>query len=333
MANENYDSVNDLITRHLTRETSASEEKELLSWISRSEENKRHFNAMKRAFELADQHFADTFSEDLPIDLDTEWDHFTESIGEAKKTRQLSTSRMWLRIAASFLLVAVTGAVLYYIGRPETVIYQTASSKEAVTLPDGSTITLNRFTSLTCDPGFGDKNRTVNLKGEAFFDVQPDASRPFVVITEKARVQVLGTSFNVNAYDSLQEVEVIVETGIVTLQSNQGDQKVELTAGQKGIYSKANEHVSSVINSDVNFLSWNTQRMVFVESDLRTVLETLKKTYNAQIVISADIPASCLVTVTFEHQTLASVLKVLESTLNLKYTITGNKVEITEAGC
>jgi ferric-dicitrate binding protein FerR (iron transport regulator) len=91
--------------------------------------------------------------------------------------------------------------------------------------------------------------------------------------------------------------------------------------------------VVSAVNQDVNFLSWNTGRLVFVENDLRSVLETLKKTYHADIVIRTDIPVSCIVTVTFDQQSLESVLKVLESTLNLKYVINGNTVEITEAGC
>lgn len=332
MINESHDSVNDLITRYLAGEATAGEERELLSWVNRSDDNRRHFNALKKAFELADQHFAATSSENLPIDLNHEWDRFTENVGAATKTRRLST-RVWMRIAATFLLVALTGAVYYYLIRPQTVVYQTASSTETVTLPDGSTVTLNRFTSLSFDPDFSKEDRTVNLNGEAFFDVEPDDAKSFIVLTEKARVRVLGTSFNVNAYDSLEEVEVIVETGVVSLQSNRSDQKVELAAGQKGLYSRAREDISSTVNSDVNFMSWNTQRMVFVESDLQTVLRTLEKTYGAEIILKTDIPPSCVVTVTFDHQTLASVLMVLESTLSLKYTINGNRVEIIEAGC
>lgn len=332
MINDDDDSVNELITNHLAGETSADEERELLAWINRNELNKRHYHDLKKAFQLAEQHFTASSSEDLPIDLDKEWDQFTQNIG-ATKERQLSVSRVWLRIAATVLLLMATGAILYYFASPETVVYQTAANKETVTLPDGSQVILNHYTSLSYDPDFGDKHRAVNLDGEAFFDVQPDAAKPFIVLTENATVQVLGTSFNVNAYDSLEEVEVVVETGIVSLQSNQSDAKVELMAGQRGIYSKTNERIASAENDDVNFLSWSTQRMVFVDSDLRSVIETLEKTYHAEITISTEIPASCIVTVTFDQQTLESVLKVLESTLNLKYTINGNIVEITEAGC
>jgi len=333
MTKRDHDSIQSLITKHLAGEASADEQKELSLWMAESPENRRHYDDLKKAFELTEKHFAFSASEDLNIDIENEWDHFTETIGSGKATRRLSPARVWLKIAATVLLIMATGGVLYYYSSPKTIIYQTAGNTETVTLPDGSSVSLNRHTSLSFNPGFGEENRTVNLDGEAFFEVEPDANKPFIILTREARVQVLGTSFTVHAYDSLPSVEVIVQTGLVSFQEKTGKQSVKLPAGQKGIYSKTKERIASATNNDVNFLSWNTQRIVFVENDLRSVVETLKKTYHADIRISTNIPASCTVTVTFDHQTLESVLKVLESTLNLKYTINGNKVEIIEAGC
>jgi ferric-dicitrate binding protein FerR (iron transport regulator) len=333
MTDANNDSVDELITKHLAGETSADEQQQLFSWIAESQDNKRHYNALRKAFELAEQHFAVPAAEELDINLDREWDQFSQSIGEEKKSHHLSPVQFWLRIAATIFLVIVSGGLLYYYTSPSTTVYQTAASKETVTLPDGSTVVLNRYTKLSLDADFGDAYRKLSLEGEAFFEVEPDVNKPFMILTEKATVEVVGTSFNVNAYDSLSEVEVIVTTGVVMLQTKTGTQKVELVAGKKGIYSKVNEKVVSAVNQDLNFLSWNTERLVFIENDLRSVLETLKKAYHADITIATDIPVTCIVTVTFDHQSLGSVLKVLESTLNLKYTLNGNKVEITEAGC
>jgi ferric-dicitrate binding protein FerR (iron transport regulator) len=333
MTNANNDSVNELITKHLVGEASADEQQQLFSWIADKQENERHYLAMKKAFDLTDQHFAVPAADELPIDIEHEWNHFTDSIGQQKTSTHLSSAQLWLRIAASVLLLMVVGGVLYYYSSPDQAIYQTAATKQTVVLPDGSEVTLNRYTTLSVDAGFAKENRSVTLKGEAFFNVQPDADKPFVILTKNATVQVVGTSFNVNAYDSLQEVEVIVTTGIVLLETKGGKEKVRLVPGQKGIYSETTEKIVSAVNQDVNFLSWNTGRLVFVENDLRSVLETLKKTYHSDIVIRTDIPVSCIVTVTFDQQSLESVLKVLESTLNLKYVINGNAVEITEAGC
>ncbi len=333
MTNDYNDSVNGLITKYLAGETSEAEQKELLSWLKLSDENKRHYAHLKKAFELTAGHLTLPSASRIDIDIDNEWDRFKQSIGEKKKTRQLSVASVWLRIAATLILLAVTGGVLYYFTAPETTIYQTAANRETVTLPDGSRVALNYHTLLSYDPDFGEHDRTVRLRGEAFFEVEPDRSKPFIILADRARVEVVGTSFNVNAYDSVQEIEVVVQTGIVSFESNVGDRKLKLAAGQKGTYSKTEEKLEISVNDDVNFSSWTTGHIVFVERDLLSVIETLKKTYNAEITVRADIPASCMVTVTFDHQTLESVLKVLESTLNLKYTIKGNKVEITEAGC
>jgi ferric-dicitrate binding protein FerR (iron transport regulator) len=72
---------------------------------------------------------------------------------------------------------------------------------------------------------------------------------------------------------------------------------------------------------------------VFEKNDLKSVVETLNKIYQTNIVIMTDVPPTCEVTVSFDHQTLESVLHVLENTLNLTYRINGNKIEITAAGC
>jgi transmembrane sensor len=333
MTKWDHDSINELITKYLAGETSVHEQKELSAWINSSPENQRHYNDLKKTFDLTESHFTVRSPEHLNINLDREWDRFTETTGIRTTTRHLSPAQLFLRIAATILLIMATGGILYYFTSPGTTAYQTAGNKKTITLPDGSKVTLNRYTFLSHSNDFSDKDRTVNLDGEAFFDVPPDANRPFIILAEKTKIQVLGTSFNVNAYDSLQSVEVIVQTGIVSLQPKTGDQKLQLVAGQIGVYSKSNGQLASEPNKDVNFLSWNTQRLVFVENDLRSVIETLERTYHADIRISTDIPASCIVTVTFDKQTLESVLKVLENTLNLKYTIVGNTVEITEAGC
>jgi transmembrane sensor len=332
MTNGSNDNVNELITRYLAGEASADEQEKLFSWIAADPGNKRHYDDLQKAFQLTTEHFNLHNSSDLNIDIGKEWNRFTENIGE-KKTRQLSLVQMSLRIAATVLLLLATGSILYYNSSFKTTTYQTAGSQETVALPDGSQVILNRHTLLSYKTAFGKETRTVNLEGEAFFEVKPDASKPFVILTQKTKVQVLGTSFNVNAYDSLSETEVIVRTGVVSFQTKGRNEKVKLVAGQKGVYSNTTERLGITVNKDVNFLAWNTRRIIFVENDLATVIETLRKIYHANITISTVIPSTCVVTVTFDHQSLESIMRVLENTLNLKYTIRGNNITITEAGC
>lgn len=335
MAIAKDNNIDEMITRYLAGETSADEDSRMLLWIRQSDANRKRYNDLKKAFDLTTAHVEASAVANPEIDVDEEWSRFQNSIAGKKKTRHLMPSGVWLKIAASVLLVAVTGALLYLMLKPQQTIHQTASEKTTVILPDGSLVSLNRYTSLSYDADFGEGSRTLKLDGEAYFDVKPDATNPFIVLTENAKIQVIGTSFTIMAYDTVQAVEVVVETGIVSLEPlNAGTtNRVQLLPGEKGTVSKADDGVSIALNEDVNFLAWNSRHLVFVDSDLESVIRVLEKTYGARISIAANVPRSCVVTVTFDKQSLESVMRVLGNTLNLKYTIGGNKVLITEAGC
>jgi transmembrane sensor len=335
---EKNDIARDLVTRYLSGEASAEDEKQLLNWIAQKPENEQDYLATKKIFELSEQHYTAKGSELLDVDIDHEWNHFMSNIKKEAPVRTLEpekqSSQLWYKIAAAILLLAVTGYLLnYFTTKTEEFTFDTADNTRTVSLPDGSQVILNKHSHIAYTTDFGKQDRKVKLTGEAFFQVNHDASKPFIIDVNNATIEVLGTSFNVRAYDQLKDVEVVVETGVVKLSASDHKTEVKLAAGQKGLYTRSNEAISSGINKDINFLSWNTQKIVFMENDLQSVVETLNKTYQVNIIIATNVPATCEVTVSFEHQTLESVLRVLERTLNLTYQIKGNQIEITGAGC
>jgi transmembrane sensor len=343
--NENNDIVKELIPKYLAGEASIEEEKQLLAWVAQSPENEQEYLASTRIFELSQKHYATKTNELAThnIDIDQEWNQFVNNINandnaNDKKIRTLSTDRsskqLWYKIAATISFLILTGYLINsFITKTTDIRFATADNIQAVTLPDGSEVTLNKHSQIAYTSDFGTRGRNVTLVGEAFFNIKRDSLNPFKIEVNKTSIEVLGTSFNVRAYDYLKEVEVIVKTGVVKLSVPKQKKEVKLIAGQKGTYAKTNESLTATVNDDINFLSWNTQKIVFIENDLRTVIETLNKTYQVNIVMTADIPATCEVTVSFDHQTLEAVLNVLERTLNLTYTIKGNNIEITSAGC
>lgn len=334
MANENNDTIDELIAKHLAGETSADEESRLLAWVGESDEHRRRFASLKEAYKISTRHLDVPPSDNLPIDVEEEWEIFQRKIGQPGSIRHLSPIQLIMRIAASLLFIAITGAVVYYFMQPLSTPFETQSEARTITLPDGSRVMLNRNTRLSYGRSFNDKDRMLELSGEAFFEVTPDAAKPFVIMAEGARVQVIGTSFNVNAYDSMESVEVVVETGIVNLApAAAGTKAAELLPGEKGVLTKADQRISIAVNDDLNFRAWNTRHLVFVDEDLPSVLKAIERTYNVRITSRIDIPLSCIVTVTFDKQSLESVMRVLENTLNLKYSIQGNTIEIIEAGC
>jgi transmembrane sensor len=336
---ESNDIVKDLMTRHLSGEATPEEEKNLFGWIGQNAENEKEYQAFKKVFELSERHYAAEHNALPQIDIDHEWNHFLINVREKetpvrKLDTRLQTTGLWYKIAAAVLLLMVSGYVIYILNfRTEDFRFETAEVTQTLSLPDGSEIILNKHSQLAYTSDFGDGNRKVKLTGEAFFKIKRDESRPFIIDVKNAAIEVLGTSFNVRAYDNMKEVEVVVETGVVKLSVPEKKTEVKLTAGQKGTFSQTTDALTKEVNTDINFQAWNTQKIVFEKSDLKGVVEALNKIYQTNIVIMTDVPPTCEVTVSFDHQTLESVLHVLENTLNLTYRITGNKIEIIAAGC
>lgn len=338
MKEENNDIIKELIAKFLAGETSQEEEQQLHVWIDQTSENERFYLDFKKVFALSEKHYEQKNNELPDLNIDKEWNHFVNAINQTEKpVRKLQAyqaSLPWLRMAAAILVLIVSGLVInYFIYKYKDVQFQTANNTLNVQLPDGSQVILNRRSELSYAQDFGEEKRTVILKGEAFFEVTHDKLKPFIIQPNGAAVEVLGTSFNVQAYDSVDAIEVIVETGIVKLSVAKLNEEVKLVAGQKGVYQKNNDKLIRNENKDLNYNAWNTRKIIFTDAELRAVIETLNKIYNTNITIASDIPASCVVTVTFDAQTLEAVLHVLENTLNLTYKINGNQIEITSAGC
>lgn len=337
MSDNNHSEETLLIAKHLSGETTSAEEEVLQKWIALSSENEQLYLKFKRIYEVSGKVYDRSGADALDIDVEKEWDHFEKEVelkGRTIEFKPQTKSGMWLRIAAALLLLMVSGVVInYFVGKGGEQIYQTAENTEIITLPDGSTVSLNRNSTLIVKNSFAEKNRGVELLGEAFFEVVPDPQLPFVIEVSDAEVTVLGTSFNVQNLEGENEVEVIVETGIVKLEAKEVSQSVELNAGEKGVFRRNEKELISHQNTDVNFLSWKTKNVVFNNTDLKSVVETLQSTYGVEITISAEVSADCEITVTFENQSLEAVLKVLQSTLGLTYKWVGNKIEITGAGC
>jgi len=328
------DTVKELIARSLAGDISSSQQRELQAWLDKSPGNQKVFDSFKAALNLTDQNLGITSGKNLPIDVDAEWKVFLDNVQASETPVRPLYSFSWVKIAASLLLLAFSSYVVYYfIGKNSLEEFRTADTSMKVELPDGSSVILNRFSSLSYEKNFGDGARTLTFNGEGFFEVTPDTNKPFLIHLRNAIVEVVGTSFNILAYDTSAVAEVTVKTGIVKFTGNKISQFVSLKAGEVGSYNQTNQKLTSSLNDDVNYLSWQTHEIIFEETSLSRVIETLNKTYGSHLVLSSNVSDSCVVTVSFSNQSLESVLNVLKNTLNLEYSVKGNVIEITAPGC
>ncbi len=331
MNNSDFD-IDLLISRSLHGEASTVEEKNLVDWLSLSDDNKAYYEKSKKAFTLAKNHFKRKTPEPA-INLDKEWNHFLKQIDTKNNVRTLAPVR-WARLAAALLILVVSGFIInYFISANRNTIIETTGEIKEVTLPDGSQVTLNRNTTISYTKDFNKTSRKIVLDGEAFFNVERDEQKPFIISVKETTVEVLGTSFNIQGYSSNEELEVVVSTGLVKFSVPDLKRGVTLRAGERGVFSESDGQLAQQPNENVNFLAWKTKKIIFVGSDLRYVIESLNKIYNSHITLIAEVPDTCLVTVTFENQDLEAVLNVLKTTLNLTYRIQNGEIEITHAGC
>jgi transmembrane sensor len=254
------------------------------------------------------------------IDVDKAWNKLNSRI-EAENIiipiRKLSITRAFIRIAAMVIIVLGLGLLLFEVAVPEKVTIASAIDEKniEVSLADGSKVLLNRDSRLIYPESFGHNNRRVTLKGEAFFEIAPDASRPFIIDAGNARVRVLGTTFNVITDNGNHEVEVYVSTGTVMLTSNDGSRNLTLEPGYIGKMSETASTQS--LNKNANYLSWNTDRLIYDGERLGVVFADLKRVYNIDIKAADPAINEYRLTTQFDSQPQDTIIKVICTTFNL----------------
>lgn len=213
-----------------------------------------------------------------------------------------------IAIAASFLLLAGMG--YYFWSRSFLTHAVAANSHQSVTLPDGSVVTLRKGSTITYKPDFNQTERSVQLEGEAFFQVRHNEGRPFWVFTPKVQVKVTGTSFLVRSGSSREEV--MVASGRVEVMNREKKDQMVLVAGQEAVlYSNRWQQLPL---TDSNYMAWQTGVLDFRDASFQKVLEDLERYY--AVPIKADTRESAgvekiSITVRFRNQPLEQVLDEL----------------------
>jgi ferric-dicitrate binding protein FerR (iron transport regulator) len=321
-----------LIGRYLSGEASREEQEKLHQWVMASEANKMAFIEYQKVWKGMGLKGLDSW-----IDVDAEWDSFQQrrSLSEltSSPVRKGHTRYIW-RIsaaAASLLLMALI------IWNSDLITRKTLSADtEPATfmLPDSTVVDLNAHSTLKVPRRFKKKVREVALSGEAFFQVESHQNRPFRITSQGAVLEVLGTSFNVSAYPEDDMVEVVVRTGKVALSSkNDPGQTIILESGSKGLFSKTDQSLSRSLNTDINYLSWKTRKLVFINESMESIVYSINKVYHSRIEITSEGLKSCRVTATFDRMTLDAVLRILETTLDLHIDHRDDRILLSGEGC
>jgi ferric-dicitrate binding protein FerR (iron transport regulator) len=284
-------------------------------------------------------------------DLDREWKTLQSKIAQAPSpnikiepgqssinslSRRFSFSPAWMLRAAAILILLLIPAwfLVRYALQPEMMVITASENVQTVTLPDGSLVTMRKGSVIEFPEEFSRRQRTVNLSGEAFFEVIKDAAKPFLVSSGNSRTEVTGTTFSVHTDNVKQVTEVILASGSVIVSfESKPDEGVLLSPGEKAVLSESASTIEKSINSDPNFLAWKTHVIRFDNTALPDAFKVLTHVYGAGFRLSGGTFENCRITATFEHQSLESILNVFKATLNLQLNQRADGWEITGKGC
>ncbi len=265
------------------------------------------------------------------------------------KAKQVSTyhlhkrkdnSRRYLKIAASLLILIAVGAGIWFFPDTEQpavvevilqVIKRTGKGEKLnVRLPDGSQVKLNANSVLTAPARFEEGSRQVKLEGEALFDVRKDQDRPFTILSGQVQTRVLGTSFNVRAYQEEQTVEVAVVNGRVGVLGT-GTEEVFLLPNEVSLYDNTNQHISTR-QQDVNdLIAWSKNILIFDGDAEAEVWHKLENWFGVNFVLPKQTVIRGKYSGRFYNESLERVLDGISYASGFAYDISDNGEVIIRA--
>ncbi|MDR6784504.1 transmembrane sensor [Pedobacter africanus] len=197
-----------------------------------------------------------------------------------------------------------------------------------VVLSDGTKVWLNAASSLSYPTSFTGKERIVKLEGEAYFEVAHNPRHPFIVSTGEQQVKVLGTSFNVNAYQNEHRTVTTLLNGSVQLSSSGAASTTQLHPGEQAIFDRSGFEVDKV--DAALYAAWKDGEFRFKATPLIEALRQVERWYDLEIDYTG-IPAGIQIHASISrHKQLSTVLHALEKISDLKFIVKGRRVELMQ---
>lgn len=329
----------EIIAKYLSGGCTEKETEELLVWLESSEENKQHFSDLKNAWAIANM--ADNEAdEQMPQNyFEKQMRHFDQNDISKSRVRPTLFNRIYglRRIAAIIILtIGITTLFNYIIWqwpKSEQAYHQLVvpSGQQAqLTLSDGTTIWLNSRSKLLYPGTFSNKKREVILEGEGFFQVSHQQDRPFIVKTAALDVKVLGTSFNVAAYNDDKDIKLTLVNGSISiLDKVTATELAKLKPNEQAIYSKTHKSFK-VETVDIDFYtSWKEGRFKFRRMSFDEIAKRLSRNFNMEFIFSNNEIKNATYTGSFyNYEPVNRILQIMQKSSPFEFEIKNNQVFI-----
>lgn len=314
----------EIFIKYFNGTISSEEEKQLLSWIETSEENKQLFMQERQLWDL----LLLNYPEEINLNSDQ-----TNRINNKTNTAK----RILLEIAkiAAIFLVAISVSFYFLSDRNEAsqdwnTIEVPLGQRTHITLSDGTKVWLNAKTKFTFPDHFNKENRLVKLDGEAIFDVTHNEKSPFIVETEKFNVKVMGTEFNVYAYSQSNSFETTLIRGKVAIEkSNSAETAIELSPSHMAQYNELTGKLELKQVNTQQSVFWREGIYSFENETLSSIFQRLERYYEVEFDVKNRKILQDNFTGKFRYRDpIEIILEVVKKSNRFRYSKNDNKITI-----
>jgi len=204
--------------------------------------------------------------------------------------------------------------------------------KYQIRLPDGSNVWLNSASTLRYPTTFAGRERKVQLKGEAYFEIAPNKLKPFRVESNNQVVEVLGTHFNINSYDDEDYVKTtLLEGSVKVILNSKSDAAANtrlLKPGEQSLTKSSNSGIR-IENADTEkAIAWKNGYFKFKNTPIREIMREIERWYDVELVYEGKIPTDEFTGFVSNDVKISAVLKIMEESGGVKFTVKGKKLKV-----
>jgi transmembrane sensor len=313
-----------IIARYLGGEVNPDEIVELQKWLGASKDNLLYFQQLKNIWDDS-QHFADG----KIIDVEKAYNMINKRVIFRSPAQNFWS--YWKKIAAVLLIPLVLGNLLYFSFRAKNYskyhepiyneLYAAFGTRSALKLSDGTAVWLNSGSSIKYPDRFIGNDRRVFIKGEAYFEVESDIHKPFIVETSLLTVKATGTKFSVSEYTSDDEAEVTLVSGKVEVNLTGGKniESSNLSVNQHFSFNKVNGTTSIIEEDTYKYISWKDGKLIFRNEPLSQVVKKISQIFNVDIELQGSSLQGYSYRATFKDESLEEILKLLKLSSPINY--------------
>jgi transmembrane sensor len=302
----------DLLVKYLLQEATAEERRQVDAWTAADAGNQRYFDHFKLIWDTS-RELAVTST----VNEQEAWQRFQQRVNGAPASQGIVRSfnrrfSTW-RVAAMLAGTAVILAMVWFFAGSRGVTLAANETGQANTLPDGSVVTLNSHSKLSYSGKFNEDTRTVEMEGEAFFNITPNKNKPFVIHVNGITVKVVGTSFNIRTHGD--KTEVIVETGIVEVSNDK--QTIKLSPKEKIVLGEPDTALNKEPVTDQLYQYYRSKEFVCDNTPLWKLVQALNEAYHTNIVIEGNDIRNYPLDGVY-HGAPEKILEVISTTLGIE---------------